>query len=139
MNASSLFSGSSATQTIPCEPRLVEGPVVAGHHIQHSDAQHLLIIDESVVPCTPTEYTLLIPLLHHAGTGLSFAQLLGEAESKRISHHTRRLLTQHMSRLRAKLWPFALDILCLTGYGYLVQAVPQEQRAEDEAPLLPAS
>lgn len=139
MNASSPFSGGSATQTIPCEPRLVEGPVVEGHHIQHSDAQHLLIIDETVVPCTPTEYALLMPLLHHAGGGLSFAQLLGEAESKPLTQHTRRLLTQHMSRLRAKLWPFALDILCLTGYGYLLQVVPEERREDDGASPLSAS
>ena len=34
----------------------VERPQLQGHHVQHSDAQHLLLIDGAVVPCTPGEY-----------------------------------------------------------------------------------
>src|SRR5260370_25138851 len=48
-----------------------------GHQLQHNDAQHLLIIDGSVVPCTPSEYDLLMPRLRHAGEPVSFTLLLG--------------------------------------------------------------
>jgi len=116
------------------EQRLVEGPVIAGHRIQHSDAEHVLIIDDTVVSCTPTEYDLLIPLLLHAEEALSFTQILGTAERQPLPHHLRRRLTQHMSRLRAKLWPFELDILCLTGYGYLLHILRDEQGDESDAP-----
>ena len=108
--------------------RLVEGPNISGHRIQQSDAHHLLVIDETVVPCTPTEYVLLMSLLQRVGAVQSFATLLGLSEQQTLNRHLRRTLTQHMSRLRAKLWPFGLDIRCLTGYGYLLLVGTQEQR-----------
>src|SRR5260370_26762958 len=36
-----------------------------GHQVQHSDTQQGVIIDGAVVPFTPTEHTLLLPLLYH--------------------------------------------------------------------------
>jgi len=51
--------------------RLLERPQLQEHRIQYSDALHLLIIDETVIPCTPTEYSLLQTLLQHAGEGVS--------------------------------------------------------------------
>ncbi|GAC1350771.1 MAG: hypothetical protein NVSMB27_36480 [Ktedonobacteraceae bacterium] len=91
-----------------------------GHTVQHSDIHHLLIIDETVVPCTPTEYLLLLPLLKQAGRQVPFTRLVNSAYSCSLSQSSRRCLTQQVSRLRAKLWPFDLDILCLTGYGYIL-------------------
>jgi hypothetical protein len=35
-----------------------------------------------------------------------------------------------MSRLCARFWPFGLDILCLTGYGYLLLARSNEQNEQ---------
>ncbi len=100
--------------------RLLERPHLQGHRIQYSDELHLLIIDETVIPCTPTEYSILQTLLQHAGESVSINRLLGRPAKQTIEWHTRRNLTQHISRLRARLWPFGLDILCLTGYGYLL-------------------
>lgn len=105
--------------------QLAEGPPIPGHRVQHSDAHHLLIIDETVVPCTPAEYRLLMPLLDAMGTVVPLATLAGITGLQPTNRHTRRMLTQHISRLRAKLWPFALDIYCLTGYGYLLLATAQ--------------
>jgi hypothetical protein len=31
-----------------------------------------------------------------------------------------------MRRIRPKLWPFGLDILSITGYGYMLHATRQE-------------
>jgi DNA-binding response OmpR family regulator len=105
----------------------VERPQLQGHHVQHSDTQHLLIIDSAVVPCTPSEYDLLMPLLYHAGEPVSFSRLLHKHGRQALTRGVRRGLTQQMSRLRARLWPFGLDILCLNSYGYLVLSRSNEQ------------
>jgi DNA-binding response OmpR family regulator len=101
-----------------------------GHHVQHSDVRHLVIIDEVIVPCTPTEYALLVPLLSHAGEVVPFPHLLGLSVQQPLTRSTRRSLTQRMSRLRARLWPFDMDILCLNGYGYLLLARSNEQNEQ---------
>ena len=108
----------------------VERPQLQRHLVQHSDAQHLLLIDGAVVPCTPTEYDVLMPLLKHAGEPVSFPRLLGGQGRQTLTQGIRRGLTQQMSRLRARLWPFGLDILCLNSYGYLLLSRSNEQ-AED--------
>ncbi|MFL5667653.1 MAG: hypothetical protein ACJ8BW_40850 [Ktedonobacteraceae bacterium] len=109
--------------------RQVHRSQLHGHQVQHSDVRHLVIIDGVIVPCTPTTYNLLVPLLYHAGEVVPFPRLLGLPEQQPLSRSIRRGLTQHMSRLRARLWPFGLDILCLTGYGYLLLARSHEQAA----------
>ncbi len=108
----------------------VERPQLQRHLVQHSDAQHLLIIDGAVVPCTPTEYDLLLPLLKHAGEPVSFSRLLGKYGRQTLTRGSRRGLTQQMSRLRARLWPFGLDILCLNSYGYLLLSRSNEHVEE---------
>jgi len=104
---------------------LAQGPPIPGHRVQHSDAHHLLIIDDTVVPCTPAEYALLLPLLNALGTVVPLATLAGMTGQSPQNRQTRRTLTQRISRLRAKLWPFDLDIYCLTGYGYLLLTTAQ--------------
>jgi len=108
----------------------VDRPHLQGHHVQHSDAQHLLLIDGAVVPCTSSEYDLLMPLLKHAGEPVSFTRLLGTDGQKTLTRSIRRGLTQQMSRLRSRLWPFGLDILCLNTYGYLLLSRSNEQGDE---------
>jgi DNA-binding response OmpR family regulator len=98
----------------------VDRAQLQGHVVQHSDKEHLVIIDSVVVACTHTEYDLLLPLLYHAGEPISFPHLLGISEQQPITTDLRRGLTQHISRLRTRLWPFGLDILCLNTYGYLL-------------------
>ena len=108
----------------------VDRQQLQGHLVQYSDAQHLLLIDGAVVPCTSTEFDLLMPLLKHAGEPVPFSHLLGRHGQQTLTLGIRRGLTQQMSRLRARLWPFGLDILCLNSYGYLLLSRPNEQ-AED--------
>ena len=106
-----------------------------GHVVQHSDKEHLVIIDSVVVACTHTEYDLLLPLLYHAGEPVSFPRLLGISEQQPVTASLRRGLTQHISRLRTRLWPFGLDILCLNGYGYLLLSRPNGQSEAREVPV----
>jgi hypothetical protein len=44
-----------------------------------------------------------------------------------LTQGMRRGLTQQMSRLRARLWPYDLDFLCLNSYGYLLLSRSNEQ------------
>jgi DNA-binding response OmpR family regulator len=113
----------------------IERPQLKEHQVQYSDAQHLLLIDGVVLPCTPGEYNLLIPLLKHAGEPVSFSSLLGRQgrPMQALTRGIRRGLTQQMSRLRSRLWPFGLDILCLNSYGYLLLSRLDEQADEREA------
>jgi len=104
----------------------VERTQLHGHQVQHSDRQHVVIIDGVVVPCTPTEYGLLVSLLYHAGEAVRYTHLLG-LSGQPLTRSIRLSLTRHISRLRARLWPFGLDIVCLIGYGYLLLSRPNGQ------------
>jgi DNA-binding response OmpR family regulator len=112
--------------------RLVEGPPIQGHIVQHSDPYRLLVIDGVVVSCTPTEYFLLMRLLQQSGGYVAFAPLVECAFQSPLNRSTRRSLTQHMSRVRTKLWPFGFDVCCLTGYGYLLLSQPSEQAVHEQ-------
>ena len=111
----------------------VEGPNLRGHVIQYSDTHHLLIIDGAIVSCTPIEYLLLMHILHQAEGYVPFACLVHSALHSSLNRSTRRTLTQHMSRVRSKLWPFGLDIFCITGYGYMLLSQPCEQGEREQA------
>ena len=98
----------------------IERTHLQGRVVLYSDAQHLLMIDGAIIPCTQGEYDLLLPLLKRAGEPVPFARLLGTQVRQTLTQGMRRGLTQQMSRLRGRLWPFSLDILCLNSYGYLL-------------------
>ena len=106
--------------------RLAEGPHLAGHVVQHSDTYRLLIIDGAIMRFTPTEYALLLRLLQHSERHLSFAVLEQCLFQRSLNVNPRSALIRHMRRLRPKLWPFGLDILSITGYGYMLHATRQE-------------
>jgi hypothetical protein len=108
----------------------LERPQLQGHVVFYGDAQHLFMIDGAIVPCTQAEYDLLLPLLQSAGEPVSFARLLGAQGRQTLTQGMRRGLTQQMSRLRGRLWPFSLDILCLNSYGYLL-LIRSDEHAED--------
>ena len=107
--------------------RLVEGPDLVGHIVQHSDALHLLIIDGVIVPCTPTEYPLVMHFLQQTDRQLSLEFLLQWVRQHASGRCTKGSLRRHIRSLRAKLWPFGLDILCLNSYGYLLLSRSNEQ------------
>jgi len=106
--------------------RLTEGPHLAGYVIQHSDANRLLIIDGAIVRFTPTEYSLLLRLLKQSEHHLSFAVLEQCLFLRSLDCNPRSALIRHMRRIRPKLWPFGLDILSITGYGYMLHATRPE-------------
>ena len=119
--------------------RLAEGPHLAGHVVQHSDTYRLLVIDGAIMHCTPTEYALMMRLLRQNERHLPF-DLLEQCLSMRSPNgNSRSALIRHMRRIRPKLWPYGLDILSITGYGYMLHATPQEQSVpEQEWAIQPA-
>ena len=103
---------------------------VLHHSVQYSHHQHVLVIDDTVVVCTPTEYAILLRLLSCASRLVSFAHLLGclyGGSETVITPSTRHILTQVISRLRPKMWPFNLDICCVYGRGYILESCLLEQ------------
>jgi DNA-binding response OmpR family regulator len=106
--------------------RLTEGPHLTGYVIQHSDAYRLLLIDGALMRFTPNEYALLLRLLQHSERHLSFAVLEQCLFLRSLDCNPRSALIRHMRRIRPKLWPFGLDILSITGYGYMLHATRQE-------------
>src|SRR5258708_29736402 len=91
----------------------VERTQLHGHQVQHSDTQHVVIIDGVVVPCTPTEYSLLAPLLYHAGEAVRYTHLLGVSRQQSLTRSIRLRLTRNISRLAAMPLPFGLDLVSL--------------------------
>ncbi len=108
----------------------LDRPQLQGHLVQHSDVLHLLLVDSIIVPCTPGEYDVLMSLLKYAGEPVPFTRLLGKHGRQTLTRGIRRGLTQQMSRLRGRLWPYGLDILCINNYGYLLLSRSNEQDEE---------
>ena len=114
--------------------RLEEGPHIQGHEVQHSDFHRMLVIDGVIVSCTPTEYLLLKRILIHSEGYAAFEPLVVCALQTPLNRSTRRCLTQHISRVRSKLWPFGLDISSLRGYGYALLTLPSGACESEEVP-----
>ena len=119
------------TASASAQLRQMEHPQLQEHQVWYSDQQHLLIVDGVVIPCTPSEYDVLLILLRATGEPVPFARLLYRDTQQALPLGSRHRLTQRVSRLRARIWPFGLDILCLTGYGYLLFQRPHLQAASD--------
>ena len=112
--------------------RLKEGPSLDGHVVQHSDTYRLLVIDGAIMHCTPSEYALLMRLLQQHERHLPFELLEPCLCLRSPSGNPRSALIRHMRRLRAKLWPYGLDILSITSYGYMLHAKPFEHAAQEQ-------
>jgi DNA-binding response OmpR family regulator len=113
--------------------RLMEGPHLDGHVVQHSDRYRLLVIDGAIMHCTPTEYALLMRLLQQNERHLPFDLLEPCLCMRSPNGNPRSALIRHMRRIRPKLWPYGLDILSITGYGYMLHATPLEQSLPEQA------
>jgi DNA-binding response OmpR family regulator len=115
------------TTTASTRLRQLEHPQLQEHQVWYNDQQHLLIIDSVVIDCTPSEYDVLLLLLRAAGEPVSFARLTYRDTHRTLALGPRHRLSQRVSRLRGRLWPLGLDILCLTGFGYMLLTRSGEQ------------
>lgn len=107
--------------------QLFDGPRIIGHRLQHNDTLHLCVVDGIIVPLTPTEYRLILPLLRqleklqsyphseHVEVFVSFEQLQHTA-----SLGSRILLAKHICNASAKLWLAGMAVARVDGYGYTI-------------------
>ena len=115
------------TTTASARLQQLEHPQLQEHQVWYNDLQHLLIVDSVVIDCTPSEYDVLLRLLRAAGEPVSFARLAYRDAHRTLALGPRHRLSQRVSRLRGRLWPLGLDILCLTGFGYMLLTRSSEQ------------
>lgn len=115
------------TAIVSAQFRQLEHPRLQDHQVWYNDQQHLLIVDGVVIACTPSEYDVLLLLLQAAGEPVPFARLVYQDAHRPLALGPRHRLSQRVSRLRMRLWPLGLDILCLTGFGYMLLTRPSEQ------------
>lgn len=108
----------------PEPDQMISMETIAGHRIRVSEPHHLVMIDERPLVCSPGHYRLLLRLLSSPGQVVPYACLTRDGESPEdvLARHN---LWRSMSYLRAKLWPFGLDIRCLLRQGYLLVSLDE--------------
>lgn len=111
---------------------LYPGPSVPGHSVQQDDTQHVWIIDQILIRCSPMEYGCFKVLLEQTDHLVPFSCFAGEVPQLLSDDvHERRLARQRIrhaiSRLRIKIWPLGLDIGNVRAEGYLLISRLQEQ------------
>lgn len=131
------------------ENMVSEGPDIRGHSISHIDALSILQIDGAAIAFTPTEYTLVMLLLHQLEklqkTTNELIEIFVPFEDLQRSAalSTRSLLSKHIYNASAKLWTAGLSIARVDGYGYVIvfdiegdtsrflrQATPRQHKRE---------
>jgi hypothetical protein len=131
------------------ENMVSEGPDIRGHSISHIDALSILQIDGAAIAFTPTEYTLVMLLLHQleklqkTTNELIEIYVPFEDLQRSAALPTRSLLSKHIYNASAKLWTAGLSIARVDGYGYVIvfdiegdtsrflrQATPRQHKRE---------
>jgi DNA-binding response OmpR family regulator len=72
------------TASASAQLRQMEHPQLQGHQVWYSDQQHLLIVDGVVIPCTPSEYDVLLILLRATGEPVPLRTYCIETRSRRF-------------------------------------------------------
>ena len=110
---------------------LLPGPPIAGHSIQRDESQHVFLIDENIVVCTPVQYRLLALLLSQADRCVPYRRLLAQLQDDLpMSLKTKTKLIHLISDIRSKLWPLGLDIVSVLNVGYILLSSETEQDGE---------
>lgn len=103
----------SRPQTIPCDDRLMAGPIVMDRRL------HRVSVRDRSLELAPTEFRLLAFLLENQGRVFSRNELLTRAWSSNVKagHRT---VDVHVRRLRQQLEPFRCEDMIQTvrGFGY---------------------
>ncbi|MGH2506077.1 MAG: hypothetical protein ACRDHZ_01440 [Ktedonobacteraceae bacterium] len=118
---------------LACGPgALLLGPSVAGHTVQRDENHHAFVIDQTLLPCTPTEYRVLALLLAQVDRCVPYAQLIACAQETPtrdavLLKQARTRLMHLMSDLRAKIWVFGWDIVAVMQTGYILLSSRTEE------------
>ena len=101
-------------------PTLTPCPPVGPHCIQRNDDNRVLIVDNSLVKFTPTEYQFLMHLLE--GGPVSDVDLVRAIFRCNLDRYVRESLNKYMDKIRSKLRPLGLNIHRVAKYGYILLA-----------------
>lgn len=127
--APALVEGSSFGLT----PLWIEG---FGSRIRFNGRRHLLVIDNSIVALSPTEYRLVIEILTRYAqwqtTRWAGCFVVDQAALQQFAGRTSpRLVARHLTNANAKLAPFGVRIQAVVGSGYtvLLENIARPKRA----------
>lgn len=98
-----------------------ESPAIGIHNIQRCDESRALVVDHTtLLSFTPTEYKLLLPLLH--GQPVKDDTLVNDALGYTIDTWGRANLDKYIDKLRSKLRRAELDVGRVSKRGYILLA-----------------
>ena len=93
-----------------------------------NNEQHSIMIGNTTVMLTATEYRLLYPL--RAGVAITYRNLALAAYNYTVDEKVRIMMDKHIDRIRSKLRGTGIYIYCVLSYGYLL--LPE--LTEDDTP-----
>ncbi len=107
------------------------GPLVPGHLIQCYEDQHAWVIDQTLIPCSESEYVCLQLLLEQANRCVPFEhfilRLQETAFTSSDAQKPARMRVAHLiSSLRTKIWASNLDIVSVMNVGYILLSGSEE-------------
>lgn len=104
-------------------------PDVRVGNIVWDNERHSIIIGDTTVMLTATEYRLLYPL--RRGVAVTYANLALEAYNYIVDEKVRIMMDKHIDRIRSKLRGTGMYVYCVLSYGYIL--LP-ELAQEDDTP-----
>jgi len=107
--------------TLLCEDIAFSGSQESGVRegdIVWDNERHSIIIGDTTVMLTATEYRLLYPL--RRGAPVTYANLALEAYNYTVDEKVRTMMDKHIDRIRSKLRGTGIYVYCVLTYGYLL-------------------
>lgn len=93
-------------------------PVTQVDGIQWDMGKHTVMIKNTKINLTKTEYRLLSPLRH--GLPITYSDLAYIVYNCHADEKVRAMMDKHIDRVRGKLRGTGVYVYCVLGYGYLL-------------------
>ncbi|GCF06786.1 winged helix-turn-helix domain-containing protein [Dictyobacter arantiisoli] len=94
-----------------------EAPILI-KNIQWCNERHKIIIKNTTIELTKTEYRLLFPLRY--GVPVTYTDLAFSVYGCHVDDKVRTMMDKHIDRIRGKLRGTGIYVYCVLGYGYLL-------------------
>ncbi len=92
--------------------------LINGMDIKYDDNHRIVVIDNRVVPFTPTEYKIMRLLLTYVV--VKEAALLAALALQDTDDAAAKLITKYVNKIRNKLIPYGMSIHRVHSYGYML-------------------
>jgi DNA-binding response OmpR family regulator len=98
---------------------LTAGPDLPGHTCEHSDIDHVLMINGSRIQFTKSEYRLLMLILEHVQDDyVSYTDIARIVYQRELNDDLLPPLRKRISSLRSKIADYGIDIVNVPYRGY---------------------